>query len=311
MSTQSFCWRVERFSHFKGHLYVQGWAFHQEFQLKTLYVELPNGKRVKTKGYGLASPDVEAVHGDQASKCRFSLRVALPDAAAAARATLVLSGSGRSVAIAAPTEELGIDPVNGLFPRFQEMIHALDAPTVVEIGSRARSGTVNNEWLSSRAKYIGFDIVDGPNVDVIGDADDMARHFEASSIDAAYSVSTFEHLAMPWRVVAQLNQVLKIGAVVFVASHQTWPLHDSPWDFWRFSEGAWHSLFNTDTGFEVMEVAMGEGACIVADYLSASTTHLDLHPAFLGSGVIARKTADVHLSWNVDPRLATDRGYPK
>ena len=84
MSTQSFCWRVERFSHFKGHLYVQGWAFHQEFQLKTLYVELPNGKRVKTKGYGLASPDVEAVHGDQASKCRFSLRVALPDAAAAA-----------------------------------------------------------------------------------------------------------------------------------------------------------------------------------------------------------------------------------
>ena len=29
MSTQTFCWRVERFSHFKGHLYVQGWAFHQ------------------------------------------------------------------------------------------------------------------------------------------------------------------------------------------------------------------------------------------------------------------------------------------
>ena len=39
MSTQTFGWRVERFSHFRGHLYVQGWAFHHEFRLRSLFVQ--------------------------------------------------------------------------------------------------------------------------------------------------------------------------------------------------------------------------------------------------------------------------------
>ena len=130
----------------------------------------------------------------------------LPDAEEARQATLILRGRKSEVVIEDPTEELATDPINQLFPRFQEMVGAIDSPTVVEIGARARSGTLNNAWLPNGAKYIGFDIVDGPNVDLVGDAHDIARHFEAASIDAVFSISTLEHLAMPWKIVAQLNE---------------------------------------------------------------------------------------------------------
>ena len=182
------------------------------------------------------------------------------------------------------------DPFHQLFPRFHQMVQALPRPTIVEIGSRARSGNVNVAWLPEASTYVGFDIVEGPNVDVLGDAHALAEHFEPSSVDAVFSVSTFERLAMPWVVVAQLNRVLRTGGLLYIGSHQTWPLHDSPWDFWRFSSSAWRALLNEQTGFEIVEVAMGDSASIVADHVSLGTENLGSNPGFLGSAVIARKT---------------------
>jgi hypothetical protein len=311
VSTETFGWRVERFAHFNGHLYARGWAFHQEFTLKSLSIQLPDGRLIRTTGFGMASPDVAAVHGDRASACRFSIRVPIVDAEDARRSTLVFRGRGRSVVIDSPTEELALDPFHQLFPTFQRMVHEMRAPTIVEIGSRARSGNVNKAWLPEGATYIGFDIVDGPNVQVVGDAHELGTYFEESSVDAVFSISTLEHLAMPWKAIAQVNAALRTGGLAFFASHQTWPIHDSPWDFWRFSSGAWRALLNRDTGFEIVEVAMGEGASVVAHYLSPATANLDLQPAHLGSSVIARKTRSVDLRWNVDPLLATDEAYPR
>ena len=159
------------------------------------------------------------------------------------------------------------------------MVQALPTPKVVEIGSRARSGTSTSHGCPKAASYVGFDIVDGPNVDVLGDAHAFAEHFEPSSIDAVFSLSTFEHLAMPWVVVAQLNRVLRTGGLPYIGSHQTWPLHDSPWDFWRFSSSAWRALLNEQTGFEIVEVAMGDSASIVADHVSLGTENLGSTPA--------------------------------
>jgi hypothetical protein len=310
MSTETFGWRVERFAHFHGRLYAQGWAFHLGLRLRSLYVQLPDGTLIKTSGYGLASPDVSAVHGDRASACRFSIEVEIPSAEEALRSKLLFRGRGRSVVIEAPTEELALDPFHQLFPKFHHMVRAMGTPKVVEIGSRARSGIVNTAWLPQGASYVGFDIVDGPNVEVVGDAHEIGKHFEPSSIDAVFAISTLEHLAMPWQVIAQLNSVMRRGGLAYFASHQTWPLHDSPWDFWRFSTGAWRALLNRDTGFEVVEVAMGDRAAIVAEYLSPATANLDAQPALLGSAVIARKTHTTDLSWRVDPALARDQAYP-
>jgi hypothetical protein len=314
MSTESFSWRVERFAHFNGHLFARGWAFHHDMRLRSLVLQLPSGPRMRTSGYGLASPDVAAVHsaahGDRTEACRFSIVVPIPTAEEAMGSKLLFRGKGRDAVIDAPTEELGTDPFHQLFPKFQQMVSGMQDPKIVEIGSRARSEIVNTAWLPQGADYVGFDIVDGPNVHVVGDAHELGTHFESSSVDAVFSISTLEHLAMPWRVVAQINSIMRTGGVAYLASHQAWPLHDSPWDYWRFSTGAWRALLNADTGFEVVDTAMGDRAALVADYLSPATAGLDLQPAFLGSAVIARKTHSVDLSWEVDPSLIGDEPYP-
>jgi Methyltransferase domain len=310
MSTGTFVWHVDRFAFFGDHLYAQGWAFHTGFRLKSLLVKLPNGRLIRAKGYPLASPDVAEVHGDGAARCRFSVTVPVASADQARRSALLFRGEGRSALIAEPTRTLSSDPFHQLFPRFQRMVQAMPRPMIVEIGSRARSGNVNTGWLPEGATYRGFDIVEGPNVDVVGDAHRLSERFEHSSIDAVFSVSTFEHLAMPWQVVAQLNRILRTGGLTYIGSHQTWPLHDSPWDFWRFSSSAWHALLNEETGFTVVEAVMGDGASTVADHLSLGTEELGSNPGFLGSAVIARKTHSSELSWDVDPAAATERGYP-
>ncbi len=80
-------------------------------------------------------------------------------------------------------------------------------------------------------KYQGFDIVAGENVDVVGDAHQLSKHFSSKTFDFCFSVSVFEHLMWPWKVVLELNDVMKVGGMVFAQSHPTWPKHEIPWDF--------------------------------------------------------------------------------
>ena len=190
------------------------------------------------------------------------------------------------------------------------LVSSFEAPTVVEIGSRKSPGDAYASRLPAGSRYVGFDIKAGPNVDVVGDAHQISRHFSSASVDAAFSLSTIEHLAMPWKAVIDLNVVLKPGGIAFLATHQTWPLHEAPWDFWRLSKYAWRVLLNQATGFEILGAEMGLPGSIVPDLLTAPTAGLDEQPAFLGSAVLARKTGPTTLSWDVDLDAITEQSYP-
>jgi SAM-dependent methyltransferase len=302
---------VERSSYFRGHLYVDGWAFHPTHRVRSAFVRLPSGQLMKAAGYGISSPDVAAHHGDRAKECRFSFRVAIADPQEAREASLVFGLGGRTRAVVEGLSgRLAEDPFQKLFPKFHALVASVDAPVVVEIGSRARSGNVNVSWLPEDATYVGFDVIEGPNVDIVGDAHELSRFFPAESVDAIFSVSTVEHLAMPWKVALEMNSVLKTGGIMYAGTHQSWPLHDEPWDFWRFSEYTWSALFNAATGFEITDVVMGERASIVADLMSAATAGLDAQPAYLGSSVIARKIGPTSLRWEVDPQVTLRANYP-
>src|SRR5207302_1906206 len=115
--------------------------------------------------------------------------------------------------------------------------------TVLEIGSRARSGISRRDRFPAGSKYVGLDIASGPNVDIVGDAHDLST-FIHEPVDFVLSMSTFEHLLMPWKVAIEMSTVMRVGAIAYIESHQAWPLHEEPWDFWRFSANAWQGLFN-------------------------------------------------------------------
>jgi SAM-dependent methyltransferase len=186
---------------------------------------------------------------------------------------------------------------------------------VLEIGSRRRAATAQAlDFRSSARTYLGLDIVDAPNVDVVGDAHELARLIPDRQFDLIYSQYVFEHLAMPWVVVSEINNVMRPGADVVILTNQSIGLHDLPWDFWRFGESAWKSLFNADTGFELLSAGLGEPVKITPMRYHDGFRDHEGGVGFQASFAWARKVADLAPVWPVDARRIANqlsRLYPK
>ena len=74
----------------------------------------------------------------------------------------------------------------------------------------------------------------------------------AERFDVILSASTFEHLKYPGLAAHELLKTLTVGGLLFVQTHQSFPLHGYPSDYFRFSREALASLFGTTMGFEVV-----------------------------------------------------------
>ncbi|WP_404425069.1 methyltransferase domain-containing protein [Nibricoccus sp. IMCC34717] len=177
----------------------------------------------------------------------------------------------------------------------------LAAPTVVEIGSRARSGITRRSLFPNAGRYIGVDITSGPNVDLICDAHEVSRHLPHESVDVIFSVSVWEHLAMPWKASIELNRILKVGGLAHICTHQTWPPHEEPWDYFRFSNWSWDALFNSRTGFEILTRGTGVPAAVVPVWLHDANVASDLgwFHGQLATRCIARKIGPAQVEWPV------------
>lgn len=195
--------------------------------------------------------------------------------------------------------DLAADPGHALWPQFHQLVRDAAPEVAIEVGSRARSGNLYREWLPDTCRYVGFDVHSGPNVDVVCDAHRLSAYIDHGSVDVAWSISTFEHLAMPWVAAVELGRVMRVGGLLYVQSHQTWPVHDAPWDFWRFSKFAWDALFNSYSGFEVIAAEMGEPASVRAHIQHPPTIGLEDQPSFLFSAAIVRKIGESDLRWDV------------
>jgi hypothetical protein len=237
----------------------------------------------------------------------FSVPVPVPDVGLA-----IALRDGRVVGEPQPgVQVLRGDASVGLFERLIRDAKDLPRGRALELGSRARSGTTYRQFLPPHLEYVGLDIVAGPNVDLVGDAHDLPSSLADESFNLVFSIAVFEHLAMPWKAALSVNRVLATGGLLFVSTHQTFPVHEAPWDFWRFSDRAWHSLFNKATGFEVLATAMGQPADIVPHATLSSVAGIDNQPAFLASSVLARKTGAPTAQWDVDLSDLDDEGlYP-
>lgn len=192
---------------------------------------------------------------------------------------------------------------------FFERLRTPGYDRVLEIGSRARSGIIRKDLFAGK-QYTGIDVLAGPNVDVVGDAHSLSTHFAADSFDAVYSVSTFEHLAMPWKVAVELNHVLRPGGIAYFVTHQSLGMHDMPWDFWRFSDTAWDSIFNTFTGFQKQGTFLGGPMTLVPTIYH---DHWKGYEGALGlsiSAVLIEKVGPCSLSWDLDVREAIRGIYP-
>ena len=151
---------------------------------------------------------------------------------------------------------------------------------------------------------------------MVGDAHHLTRHFPERSIGAAYSLTVLEHLVMPWLFAIELNRVLEMGGLVYHATHQTWPVHAAPNDFYRFSDEALRFLFGVDSGFEVIDAHMEHLVWLYPEHrTSPPYLQTPLFPGYGNSQVLARKIRHIDSSgaaWDVAAERLAERSrrYP-
>ena len=195
--------------------------------------------------------------------------------------------------------------------RFREIVAAHPAPRVLEVGSRARSGVLHRDLVGPVSEYVGVDILPGEGVDVVADAHAMAAVLGEERFDFACSYDVFEHLAFPWKVVLELNRVLAPGGHVLIVAPQSCGMHDLPWDYFRFSDAAFRSLFCAEAGFEVVDVVRSAPMHLFP-FVSPGEEWRDAEAAagFFSVAVLARKTGPSALRWDADPARITEDPYP-
>lgn len=119
------------------------------------------------------------------------------------------------------------------------------------------------KYLEPRVqKYIGLDhpeISQKYEGDIKPDilADASVIPLPSESIDTVLLLMVLEHLPDPNCTLAEINRILKKNGVLIASTVQTYPLHDCPFDFYRYTEfGITHLL--TTNGLTIKSVtAMG------------------------------------------------------
>jgi hypothetical protein len=197
-----------------------------------------------------------------------------------ARRRLALLGISRSAA----------EPSSDLEASFQARCRELDAPSVLELGTKrsmpARS-TMHRDWVPHASEFLGTDVEAGADVDIVADAHRLSEVVGEERFDVILSCSTFEHLRYPTLAAHQVMKSLKVRGLLYVQTHQSFPLHGYPLDYFRFSQDALASLFGTTMGFEV--VATGYDFPI--RIYSRRVPDLQLLPAYLNTTLWGEKRA--------------------
>ena len=138
----------------------------------------------------------------------------------------------------------------------QEFIASIsNAPNarILELGTKQSipgRSTHHKDW-APQANWTLTDLEHGGDVDVVADAHKLDQAFPASSFDAVISSATFEHLQRPWIATQAIARILKPGGLLYIGTHQSFPLHAYPHDYWRFSTEALRTLLE-DAGLETL-----------------------------------------------------------
>lgn len=88
---------------------------------------------------------------------------------------------------------------------------------------------------------------EGPNVDVVANSHQLP--FPQETFDTVVCVEMLEHDDAPWLTAAESIRVLKPGGrLIACAPGISFPRHDFPCDYWRFTADGLRALFGSIFG---------------------------------------------------------------
>ena len=127
------------------------------------------------------------------------------------------------------------------------------------------------------AEYLGLDICKGIDVDVVADIHKATDTLGEEKFDIIISCSSFEHFKYPHLAAHQIMKLLKVGGILYIQTHQSFPVHAYPYDYFRFSREALEGLFGEAMNFNVVS----SGYDFPAKIVSRRRPFSFVSPAFL------------------------------
>jgi SAM-dependent methyltransferase len=113
--------------------------------------------------------------------------------------------------------------------------------SILDVGSYDVNGSYKPIFENVSNKYIGVDLNEGPNVDVV-----LKSHyrfpFSSSTFDLVISGQTFEHVELFWLTWKEMVRVTKPGGLIFLIAPSRGPEHRYPQDCWRFYPDGYRAL---------------------------------------------------------------------
>jgi len=298
---------------------IRGWLISKKSGLDKVEISVDRNRVPITAWY--PRPDVTAIYPQyQTQNCGFVVH--LPRLSQH-QVTFNTHGQGETYEKTVVFDgSLPLPPIDyidagSLFNDFINLVNQ-NHLNVLEIGSRIVSpGSASKRPLFPDCKsYTGFDYYPDSNTDVVGDAHKISQYFGNQKFDAIFSISVFEHLAMPWIAAREISKLLYVGSVTYHSSHFAWPLHEKPWDFWRFSDEGLRVLFSPALGFEIIKSGLFAPLRLHLDQVNSPQELLATQPGFGGVAILAKKVREVNYDkfrWDVtlDDVLESESYYPK
>lgn len=88
--------------------------------------------------------------------------------------------------------------------------------------------------------YVGCDMREGPGVDKVLNL--HAIDLPSGSIGTVLCFDTLEHVEYPHKALEEIHRILKPDGMAVISSVMDFPIHDYPYDYWRFTPEAFKSI---------------------------------------------------------------------
>ena len=151
--------------------------------------------------------------------------------------------------------------------------------------------------------YVRLDIAAGPDVDVVGDLHALPADW-SGRYDSFLAIAVWEHLERPWIAAKEVERILAPGGTFLVVTHQTFPIHGYPSDFFRFSREALRLMFE-DAGL-VVEACDYKNRCVIAPGPAILPPEgvagwNQVYPSYIHVGIAGRKPGTSKAPARVEP----------